>query len=104
MPYNPDFSGARQDGAGPYQTTTRNARRCSTAVGYLRPALSRNNLTLRTGAQINRVVVEKGRAVGVELMEGGRPHAAARRARSHTRCRRDRLAQADAPFRHGAGR
>ena len=73
MPYNPDFSGARQDGAGPYQTTTRNARRCSTAVGYLRPALSRQNLNLRTGAQIVRIVIEKGRAVGVEVMEGGRP-------------------------------
>lgn len=73
MPYNPDFSGARQDGAGPYQTTTRNARRCSTATGYLRPALTRKNLTLRTGAQISRIVVEKGRAIGVELMEGGRP-------------------------------
>jgi choline dehydrogenase len=73
MPYNPDFSGARQDGAGPYQTTTRNARRCSAAVGYLRPALSRGNLNLRTSAQISRIVVEKGRAVGVELMEGGRP-------------------------------
>ena len=73
MPYNPDFSGARQDGAGPYQTTTRNARRCSTAVGYLRPALSRKNLNLRTGAQIVRIAIEKGRAVGVEVMEGGRP-------------------------------
>ena len=73
MPYNPDFSGARQDGAGPYQTTTRNARRCSTAVGYLRPALSRKNLSLRTGAQIIRIVIEKGRAVGVEVMEDGRP-------------------------------
>ncbi len=73
MPYNPDFSGARQDGAGPYQTTTRNARRCSTAVGYLRPALSRKNLRLRTGAQITRIVIKNGRAVGVEVMEAGRP-------------------------------
>lgn len=73
MPYNPDFNGARQDGAGAYQVNTRKARRCSAAVGYLRPALARPNLTLRTGAQIHRIVVEQGRAVGVALMEKGQP-------------------------------
>ena len=73
MPYNPDFNGPRQVGAGAYQTTTRNARRCSTAVGYLRPALSRPNLSVRTGVQISRIVVDKGRAVGVEIIENGRP-------------------------------
>jgi choline dehydrogenase len=72
MPYNPDFNGPHQAGTGAYQTTTRAARRCSTAVGYLRPALSRPNLSLRTGMQINRVVIERGRAVGVEVAEGGR--------------------------------
>jgi choline dehydrogenase len=72
MPYNPDFNGPRQDGAGAYQTTTRNARRCSAAVGYLRPALGRSNLKLITGALVNRIVVEKGRAIGVELIENGR--------------------------------
>ncbi|TIV69925.1 MAG: GMC family oxidoreductase, partial [Mesorhizobium sp.] len=35
LPYNPDFNGAKQEGTGIYQTTTRNARRCSAAVGYL---------------------------------------------------------------------
>lgn len=73
IPYNPDFNGAVQAGAGVYQTTIRNARRCSAAVGYLRPALSRKNLHLRTGVQINRIVVENNRAVGVELIENGRP-------------------------------
>ena len=73
MPYNPDFNGPRQDGAGAYQITTRDARRCSAATGYLRPALARRNLTLHTGAQISRIVVEKGRAVGVEMLDNGRP-------------------------------
>lgn len=73
MPYNPDFNGPRQEGASAYQTTTRGARRCSAAVGYLRPALKRPNLTVRTGVQTHRVVVEKGRAIGVELMENGSP-------------------------------
>lgn len=73
MPYNPDFNGPRQEGAGPYQTTTRGARRCSAAVGYLRPAMNRPNLTVRTGVLIYRIVVENGRAIGVELMDKGRP-------------------------------
>ena len=41
LPYNPDFNGARQEGCGLYQVTQRGARRCSAAVGYLRPALAR---------------------------------------------------------------
>jgi choline dehydrogenase len=70
IPYNPDFNGARQEGCGVYQTTTKNARRCSAAVGYLRPVLSRPNLTVRTGALATRIVVENGRAVGVEIAAG----------------------------------
>ncbi|MHB1303118.1 MAG: GMC family oxidoreductase [Acidiphilium sp.] len=73
MPYNPDFSGPKQEGAGPYQTTTRGGRRCSTAVGYLRPALGRPNLMVRTNVQVRRVVIEYNRAVGVEVTESGRP-------------------------------
>ena len=60
IPYNADFNGALQEGAGFYQTTTKNYRRCSAAVGYLRPALSRPNLTVITGALVLRVVVERG--------------------------------------------
>ena len=50
IPYNPDFNGAQQAGSGVYQTTTRNARRCSTVVGYLRPAMGRRNLQVETAA------------------------------------------------------
>jgi choline dehydrogenase-like flavoprotein len=70
MPFNPDFNGARQEGAGIYQTTTRGNRRCSAAVGYLRPALKRSNLTVVTGALVLRVVFEGRRAVGVEYAVG----------------------------------
>lgn len=73
MPYNADFNGPRQDGAGAYQTTTRDARRCSAAVGYLRPALGRPNLKMKTGVTVNRIVVENARAIGVEILENGRP-------------------------------
>ncbi len=73
IPYNPDFNGARQEGANAYQTTIRDARRCSAATGYLKPALGRSNLTVRTDALVKRIVVENGRAQGVEVIENGRP-------------------------------
>jgi choline dehydrogenase len=71
IPYNPDFNGARQEGCGLYQVTQRGSRRCSTAVGYLRPAMGRPNLEVRTDCRVARIVVEHGRAVGVELKQGG---------------------------------
>ncbi|MFO1070822.1 MAG: GMC family oxidoreductase N-terminal domain-containing protein [Geminicoccaceae bacterium] len=72
LPYNPDFNGARQDGCGIYQTTTRGGRRCSTAVGYLKPVRHRPNLDVRTDCTTTRIVVERGRAVGVEFVRHGR--------------------------------
>lgn len=66
MPYNPDFNGRVQEGAGIYQTTIRGNRRCSAAVGYLRPVLGRKNLTVITGAMVLRVVFQGTRATGVE--------------------------------------
>ncbi len=81
LPYNPDFNGERQEGCGLYQVTQRHGRRCSAVVGYLRPAMARPNLTVRTGAQATRIVVEQGRAVGVEYVEGqgGSQHVRAER-------------------------
>jgi choline dehydrogenase-like flavoprotein len=72
IPYNPDFNGAQQAGIGHYQVTVRAARRSSTAVAYLRPALRRPNLTLRTRVLTTRIVIEGGRAVGVEIVASGR--------------------------------
>ncbi|MCB6178985.1 GMC family oxidoreductase N-terminal domain-containing protein [Rhodobacter sp. Har01] len=66
LPFNPDFNGAEQDGAGTYQMTIRHRRRNSTARAFLRPAMRRKNLTVLTGAQVTRIVIENGRAVGVE--------------------------------------
>jgi len=71
MPFNGDFNSGRQEGAGLYQTTIRDGRRCSAAVGYLKPVMSRPNLTVRTGVTVNRIIVENGRAKGVEVVAGG---------------------------------
>jgi choline dehydrogenase len=65
-----DFNGAEQEGAGLYQVTCRKGRRWSTAKAYLEPARDRPNLTVRTGALVERVVIEGGRAVGVTYQHG----------------------------------
>ena len=72
MPFNADFNSGKQEGAGLYQTTIRDGKRSSTAVAYLRPAMKRPNLTVRTDLFVTRVVVEKGRATGIEVVSGGR--------------------------------
>ena len=72
IPRNHDMTGAEQDGVGYYQLTQRNARRCSVAVAYLRPARNRPNLTVRTSAQVRRITFDQGRATGVEMADGQR--------------------------------
>ncbi len=71
IPYNPDFNGRVQGGVGYYQLTQRDVRRSSTATAFLRPAEDRPNLAVRTEAQATRILLENGRAVGVEAAEGG---------------------------------
>ncbi|MDO5606206.1 MAG: GMC family oxidoreductase N-terminal domain-containing protein [Paracoccus sp. (in: a-proteobacteria)] len=71
IPFNADMAGARQDGVGYYQLTQRAARRSSASVAFLNPARGRANLTIRTGAQVLRIVTEGGRASGVELAGAG---------------------------------
>jgi len=71
-----DFNGASQAGFGPYQATLKDARRCSTAVAYLRPAMTRPNLTVLTGASAERVVLEGDRAVAVEFERRSARHCA----------------------------
>lgn len=75
IPFNPDFNGASQEGLGYYQLTQKNARRSSASVAYLKPIRDRKNLTIKTSALVTRVVVEKGRAIGVEIVDrpGGQP-------------------------------
>ena len=70
-PRNDDFNGATQEGVGYYQLTTRNGRRCSTAVGYLRPAMKRRNLRVITNALTERITLQGRRATGVTFRQGG---------------------------------
>ncbi|MGN9795735.1 GMC family oxidoreductase [Streptomyces sp. OZ13] len=67
---NDDFNGETQFGVGRYQLTQRGGMRCSTAVAYLHPALERPNLTVLPWARVHRVVIEGGRATGVEVERG----------------------------------
>ncbi|MFN3971404.1 MAG: GMC family oxidoreductase [Gemmobacter sp.] len=71
MPFTPDLNGDRQEGAGIYQTTIRSGRRNSAARAFLRPAMARANLRVLTQAQVTRILIDQGRATGVELRRGG---------------------------------
>jgi choline dehydrogenase len=69
-----DMNGYRQEGFGPMDMTVHKGRRWSTAMAYLRPALKRPNLFLRTSALTTRVLFEgtdSPRAVGVEVVHHG---------------------------------
>ncbi|HUC09038.1 MAG TPA: choline dehydrogenase [Stellaceae bacterium] len=68
---NHDFNGSEQDGVGPLQVTVRHKRRCSTAVAYLRPAMSRHNLKVEVRALAQRILFEGRRAVGLEYGQDG---------------------------------
>jgi choline dehydrogenase len=71
FPRNEDFNGASQEGVGYHQTTTRKGRRCSTAVGYLRPAMQRPNLRVMTEALTEKIVFEGRQAIGVSFGRNG---------------------------------
>ena len=68
-PLTKDFNGFQQEGFGPYQLTIHDGQRWSAARGYLHPALARPNLTCLTGARTTRIIVENGKATGVEIFD-----------------------------------
>lgn len=72
IPYNPDFNGKTQEGAGFFQTTTHRGRRASSAYCYLRPAMGRKNLLVETDALAQRLLFEGRRARAVEYRQHGR--------------------------------
>jgi len=72
MPFNEDFNGACQEGAGDYQVNIRKGRRQSSARCFLKLCEGRPNLTIETRALAQRVLIEDGRAVGVEYRQSER--------------------------------
>lgn len=88
LPANPDFNGATQAGVGFYQSTTFRGERGSTAATYLAAVRRDKRLAVRTGVQVRRILVEAGRAVGVEFMGAGQLQ--------QVRCARDVLLSAGA--------
>ena len=71
IPFNPDFNGKTQEGAGFFQTTTHRGRRASSAYSYLRPAMSRGNLKVETSALGQRILFEGKRAKAVQFKQNG---------------------------------
>ena len=67
---NPDYNGARQEGAFMYQVTHKNGERCSAAKAFLTPNLSRPNLQVLTGTVCANVILDGRRAVGVACYQG----------------------------------
>ena len=74
--WNADLNSGNNEGIGRNQNTIRDGRRCSAAVAYLKPALTRPNLTVETGALVSRVILDRNRAVGVEYRRAGGSHVA----------------------------
>ncbi|MGY8872919.1 MAG: GMC family oxidoreductase [Pseudomonadales bacterium] len=73
IPRNDDSNGETQEGVGYFQLTiNQNGTRCSTAVGFLRPALKRPNLDAATNALVHRIEFDGNRAVGVTVSIKGK--------------------------------
>lgn len=70
-PRNADFNGEKIEGVGFVQLNVKNGRRVSTAVGYLKPNLDRQNMTLMTRTYVRKIILEGKRAVGVEIERDG---------------------------------
>jgi choline dehydrogenase len=70
-PLTPDVNGFQQEGIGRLDMSVGDGQRCSAARAYLRPAMRRHNLIVRTRARANRIVFEGRRATGVNYRRGG---------------------------------
>ncbi len=71
-----DFNGAIQEGFGYYQVTQKNGQRCSAAKAFLKPALSRNNLTVETKAYVEKIQLDNKQARSVRYRKNGQRYEA----------------------------
>jgi choline dehydrogenase len=76
IPFSADVNGADQEGVTFYDVTQRKARRESSATAFLHPAKQRSNLTVITRARATRVLIENGRAVGLQYLHGNQTRTA----------------------------
>lgn len=74
VPLNPDYNGESQEGVNYEQLNMRGGERLSTYRAYLHPLVGNKNLSVTTGAWVHRVLIEDGRAVGVEYEQDGELH------------------------------
>jgi choline dehydrogenase len=72
LPETSDYNGAQQEGVGHFQFTIKDAKRHSTATAFLKPVLDRKNLTVFTKTHVKKVIIENDRAIGVEILRGGK--------------------------------
>ncbi len=72
IPHNTDYNGASQLGAGKFQFTIKNNKRHSAADAFLKPVLTRDNLTIITHARVTRLVLSKDKVTGLEVSIKGR--------------------------------
>lgn len=70
-PFNPDFNGATQRGVGFYQFMNRHGKRSSAAYAFIEPLKDDPRLTVRLNAQVQRILIENGAAVGVAYRKDG---------------------------------
>ena len=75
IPENKDYNGAKQEGAGSFQFTIKDGKRHSVATAFLKPAMSRPNLTVITQAFVKQVLIENERATGVEYITANKSTA-----------------------------
>jgi choline dehydrogenase-like flavoprotein len=80
-----DYNGQHPEGFGPAQYSVRNGRRSSAAAAFLRPALKRPNLTVRTHATATKLLFQGNAVAGVEYVRHGRREVA-RSARRTVLC------------------
>jgi choline dehydrogenase len=81
LPFTDDFNGPAPEGVGRYRINTRKGMRWSAADAFLRPALRRPNVQLRTQAMVQRVLFDGRRATGISyLLHGQLKSASVKRA------------------------
>lgn len=71
LPDNPDYNGREQEGIVPTQVSISRGKRMSAALAYLKPVMGRGNLAVRSGCEVDSLIIENGECTGVRYRRGG---------------------------------